>query len=173
MSNNPNKKSAHDPTFHDPRKQRNILTNGTREDLIEWLIWNDPNGVWSDSDSVAEGKIPISIEQARKAMRRMLTDNRTGSEIVLPVLPADADAATCETWLTQVCFLFGLGFHLDTPASDYVSDDGTALPNDVAESLDQSINRAFTLLGKERPYEVCMEAFEVMMSPLTDDLSNG
>jgi hypothetical protein len=61
--------------FHSPKKQQEILARGTREALIEWLMWHDPNGIWSDADSLLEGKPPISWEQAQQAMLRFLADN--------------------------------------------------------------------------------------------------
>ena len=36
--------------------------------------WNDPNGVWIDEDSEAEGWQPITLEAARSAMRRALSE---------------------------------------------------------------------------------------------------
>lgn len=30
----------------------------TRDALISWLTWNDPNGIYTDSDSEAEGYPP-------------------------------------------------------------------------------------------------------------------
>jgi len=35
-----------------------------RETLIEVLEWNDPNGIYSDEDSEAEGLDPITKEEA-------------------------------------------------------------------------------------------------------------
>lgn len=61
--------------FRVPTTQRDILLNGTREDLIQWLLWNDRNGVWSDEDSTAEGWQPISLEQARACMWNALGDD--------------------------------------------------------------------------------------------------
>jgi hypothetical protein len=49
-----------------------LLAFGTREDLICWLVWNDGNGVYTDSDSIAEGYEPLSLELARETMRSIL-----------------------------------------------------------------------------------------------------
>ena len=38
------------------------ITN--RESLINWLVWNDPNGCYADSDSVREDMPIISLETA-------------------------------------------------------------------------------------------------------------
>lgn len=34
--------------FHDPDYQQELLRKGTREQLIAWLRWNDPNGIYTD-----------------------------------------------------------------------------------------------------------------------------
>ena len=36
----------------------------TRDELISWLIWNDPNGVYTDENNAAEGWDPLPIEDA-------------------------------------------------------------------------------------------------------------
>ncbi|MDX1774032.1 hypothetical protein [Oceanihabitans sediminis] len=36
----------------------------TREDLIEWLCWNDSNGVYRDEDSLREFDNVLSKEEA-------------------------------------------------------------------------------------------------------------
>ena len=54
---------------HTEARQADILTNGTREQVIEWLAWNDANGVYTDEDSEAEGLDPLTLEQARQYMR--------------------------------------------------------------------------------------------------------
>ncbi len=38
------------------------ITN--RESLINWLVWNDPNGCYTDSDSVREDMPIITLETA-------------------------------------------------------------------------------------------------------------
>lgn len=35
-----------------------------REQLIAWLCMNDPNGIYSDSDSELEGMNPLTYEEA-------------------------------------------------------------------------------------------------------------
>jgi hypothetical protein len=49
-----------------------LLKDGTREELICWLVWNDANGVYTDVDSVAEGYAPLSLELARETMQAIL-----------------------------------------------------------------------------------------------------
>lgn len=45
-----------------------LVVDGTREELIAWLCWNDPNGTYTDRDSVAEGMRAITLEEARRIM---------------------------------------------------------------------------------------------------------
>jgi hypothetical protein len=115
--------------FSSPETQRRILLEGTREQIIDWLRWNDPNGVWTDSDSAARGWVPMTLEQARGAMRNAiaaLPDKPPApcqdSVAFDPHLPEDADEETCRNWLRKICRDFGLGFHPDTPADDYTGE---------------------------------------------------
>ena len=43
-----------------------LLKQGTREQIIEWLIWNDSDGCFSDEDALAEGLAPLTYEEARE-----------------------------------------------------------------------------------------------------------
>lgn len=40
------------------------LQSFTREQLIEWLCWNDRNGIYSDADCEIEGIDPLTWEEA-------------------------------------------------------------------------------------------------------------
>lgn len=31
------------------------LSRWSREKMIYWMDWNDPNGIWTDEDAIAEG----------------------------------------------------------------------------------------------------------------------
>jgi hypothetical protein len=67
--------------YHDPDFQNQLLRYGTREELIAWLCWNDPNGIYSDDDSIAEERLPLELDQAREIIRKQITrDSRSGSE---------------------------------------------------------------------------------------------
>jgi hypothetical protein len=44
----------------------NYLGKCTREQLIEWLTKNDPNGTYTDEQSQAEGLLPLSRADALK-----------------------------------------------------------------------------------------------------------
>jgi hypothetical protein len=61
--------------YRDHTIQTRLVETGTREEIIAWLEWNDPNGVWNDKDSEAEGWQPITLEGARSAMRKALSES--------------------------------------------------------------------------------------------------
>ena len=44
--------------------RRQLVRRYTREALIEWLSWNDPNGAYSDEDAYREGQPPLTHEEA-------------------------------------------------------------------------------------------------------------
>ena len=65
-----------------------------REILIEWLVWNDRNGVYRDEDSKAEGYKALTLEEAAQ----MVVDNlNDGNETVADVAATVALAAAEET----------------------------------------------------------------------------
>jgi len=55
--------------LHDPDFQQRLLQTGAREDLIAWLCWNDPNGIYTDEASRAEDRPPLTLERARQILR--------------------------------------------------------------------------------------------------------
>lgn len=59
--------------YHLREFQVALLQRGTREQLIEWLVWNDPNGTYTDRDSEADDMKPITIDQARGIMRDQIS----------------------------------------------------------------------------------------------------
>ena len=59
-------------THHDPFMQLDILESGSRDDIIDWLVWNDSNGVYIDSDCDAEGMPRLTLETAREVMRQSI-----------------------------------------------------------------------------------------------------
>lgn len=50
------------------------LNSWSREDLIEWLCWNDRNGVYRDKDSLQEFGNTVSKEQAIEIITRQITE---------------------------------------------------------------------------------------------------
>jgi hypothetical protein len=55
--------------FYDPEYQQALLRDGTREQLIAWLRWNDPNGSYSDRDLQADDQPPLTRVEAQSLMR--------------------------------------------------------------------------------------------------------
>lgn len=47
----------------------------SREQLVEWLAWNDVHGLFSDEDCIAEGLTPLSLEQARMCVYAVIMRN--------------------------------------------------------------------------------------------------
>lgn len=51
------------------------LNSWSRLDLIEWLSWNDSNGVYKDEESLAEFDNILSKEEAIEIMTRQITQD--------------------------------------------------------------------------------------------------
>jgi len=51
----------------------NILT---RTEIIEWLAWNDPNGIYSDERSLKELGNVMSKEEGLEIMLRIIEENK-------------------------------------------------------------------------------------------------
>ncbi|MVX36044.1 hypothetical protein [Myroides sp. LoEW2-1] len=52
------------------------ISTWTREQLINWLSWNDPNGVYKDEDSLDEFGNIMTIEEGREIMLRQIEEGR-------------------------------------------------------------------------------------------------
>jgi len=50
------------------------LISWTREELIEWLCWNDRNGVYRDDESLQEFGNIVSKEEAIEIITKQLTE---------------------------------------------------------------------------------------------------
>ncbi len=50
------------------------LNSWSRLDLIEWLSWNDRNGVYKDEDSIREFDNILSKEEAIEIITRQITE---------------------------------------------------------------------------------------------------
>lgn len=48
-----------------------IYPDSPREDLIEWLVWRDPNGLWRDEDVKLEGYDPMSKRECWLMIRSL------------------------------------------------------------------------------------------------------
>ena len=54
-----------------------LLLNGlSREDIIEWLMWNDPNGIYSDEQSLKEFGNVMSRDEGMEIILRQAEENR-------------------------------------------------------------------------------------------------
>jgi hypothetical protein len=51
------------------------LKTYSREELISWLCWNDPNGIYTDDASEIDGFPPITLEEALEIAVRQKTEN--------------------------------------------------------------------------------------------------
>ena len=54
----------------------NLLAILTRQDIIEWLIWNDHNGVYGDEDSIREFGNVLEKDQGMEIMISQVEENR-------------------------------------------------------------------------------------------------
>ena len=50
------------------------LNSWSRLELIEWLCWNDRNGVYKDEDSMREFNNIVSKEEAIEIITRQITE---------------------------------------------------------------------------------------------------
>ncbi|MBL0050942.1 MAG: hypothetical protein IPP29_05135 [Bacteroidetes bacterium] len=46
----------------------------SREEIIDWLKWNDPNGVYRDEQSIAEFGRPVTKPEAEEIMLRQILE---------------------------------------------------------------------------------------------------
>lgn len=54
-------------------KLENELNSWSRLELIAWLCWNDPNGVYNDDQSLLEFNNVVSKEEAIEIITRQIT----------------------------------------------------------------------------------------------------
>lgn len=53
-----------------------VIGNLSRHDIIEWLMWNDRNGVYSDIDSLREFGAVMTKEEGLEILLRQVEENR-------------------------------------------------------------------------------------------------
>tara|TARA_R110002049_G_scaffold238494_1_gene411599 strand:+ start:487 stop:705 length:219 start_codon:yes stop_codon:yes gene_type:complete len=46
----------------------------SRNEIIEWLSWNDKNGIYRDNDSMNELGNVLGLEEAKEIMLRQILD---------------------------------------------------------------------------------------------------
>lgn len=59
--------------FMDEPSLRQELQNWKREELITWLSWNDPNGVYRDDESMAELGNIMTYEEGIQLVVKQVT----------------------------------------------------------------------------------------------------
>jgi hypothetical protein len=52
-----------------------LLNSWSRLELIEWLCWNDRNGVYKDDESLQEFGNTVSKEEAIEIITRQITES--------------------------------------------------------------------------------------------------
>jgi len=55
-----------------PEQLDQFLIHTPREEIIEWLQWNDRNGVYNDEDSLREFGNTVSKEEGMEIIKRQL-----------------------------------------------------------------------------------------------------
>lgn len=56
----------------DPGECMDIVNAMSREETIEFLVWNDPNGVFSDTAAMGEGLDPLKSCEAKVYAMKIL-----------------------------------------------------------------------------------------------------
>lgn len=56
-----------------------LINSLSREDMIEWLSWNDPNGIYSDKRSLKELGNVITKDEAIEIMLRQIEENKVSN----------------------------------------------------------------------------------------------
>lgn len=52
-----------------------ISTTSTRQELIAWLKWMDPNGLYTDEANAEEENDPLTLNEAWDEIERMFDDD--------------------------------------------------------------------------------------------------
>ncbi len=56
------------------------LMTWDRQKLIDWLCWNDANGIWTDEDMVANDMDPMTVEDAVEQVMPFVEETRETPE---------------------------------------------------------------------------------------------
>lgn len=57
------------------KELQTILNSWSRQELIDWLSWNDRNGVYQDEDSLREFNNILGKEEAIEIITRQITED--------------------------------------------------------------------------------------------------
>lgn len=70
--------NSHHPDFTSmPRHcAESIINTLSRKDIIGWLSWNDPNGIYNDVQSLKELGNIMTEQEGREIMLRQIDENR-------------------------------------------------------------------------------------------------
>jgi hypothetical protein len=60
--------------FMKEEELRAELKKWTRQDLINWLKWNDPNGIYGDKQSLAEIGVVMTYEEGVEIMIKQVVE---------------------------------------------------------------------------------------------------
>lgn len=60
--------------YTSPAEQHDTLINGDVLVIIDWLCWNDPDGLHDDAERAREGLEPYTLSEARAAMRAQMEE---------------------------------------------------------------------------------------------------
>jgi hypothetical protein len=60
-----------------------LVSRLERSDIIEWLMWNDPNGIYSDESSLREFGAVMTREEGTEIMLRQAEENRVVKNLKL------------------------------------------------------------------------------------------
>jgi hypothetical protein len=60
-----------------PEEKLIVLINAmTRKDIIKWLAWNDPNGIYQDEQSLKELGNMMTRDEGIEILLRQIEENR-------------------------------------------------------------------------------------------------
>jgi hypothetical protein len=57
-----------------PEQLDKFLTLSSRNEIIDWLQWNDPNGIYTDKASISEFGNIVSKDDAIAIMKRQILE---------------------------------------------------------------------------------------------------
>ena len=58
-----------------------LTADSPREDVIGWLTWNDPNGLYTDDALRAEDEDPLTLDGAWEELARIDLDDAAGAKV--------------------------------------------------------------------------------------------
>ena len=63
--------------FHLPATHDRSLEHIVCKDVIEWLVWNDRNGIYSDEACEIEGLDKLTLESAKELMKSFISNRQS------------------------------------------------------------------------------------------------